>query len=53
LRPRDFQILDALTARDMARTIFWFAEQPAHANINVIEMMPAQQSFASFHVEQN
>jgi serine 3-dehydrogenase len=48
-----FSNVKALTARDMARTILWVAEQPPHVNINAIEMMPTQQSFAGFHVEQN
>jgi serine 3-dehydrogenase len=48
-----FSNVKALTAGDMARTILWVAEQPPHVNINAIEMMPTQQSFAGFHVEQN
>jgi serine 3-dehydrogenase len=39
-----------LTAEDIARTTLWVAEQPAHVNINTLEIMPVTQSFAGFQV---
>lgn len=39
-----------MTADDIAETIFWVASQPAHLNINRIELMPTSQSFAGFQV---
>lgn len=39
-----------MTAEDIADTIFWVASQPAHLNINRIELMPTSQSFAGFQV---
>jgi NADP-dependent 3-hydroxy acid dehydrogenase YdfG len=35
-----------LTAEDIARTIHWCASQPAHVNINRVEIMPVDQAFA-------
>jgi len=37
---------NALTAEDIAESIFWATALPAHYNINRIEMMPVSQSFA-------
>ncbi|MBY0415532.1 MAG: SDR family oxidoreductase, partial [Bdellovibrionales bacterium] len=37
-----------LSADDVAETIFWVASRPAHVNINVISLMPVQQSFGPF-----
>lgn len=39
-----------MTAEDIAETLFWIATQPAHLNINTIELMPVSQSFAGFQV---
>jgi 3-hydroxy acid dehydrogenase/malonic semialdehyde reductase len=39
-----------LTGDDIAESIYWAATLPAHVNINTIEMMPTQQSFAPFQV---
>ena len=39
-----------MTADDIAETIYWVASQPAHLNINRIELMPTSQSFAGFQV---
>jgi NADP-dependent 3-hydroxy acid dehydrogenase YdfG len=39
-----------LTPEDIAEAVFWAASLPPHVNINVIEMMPTQQSFAAFQV---
>jgi 3-hydroxy acid dehydrogenase/malonic semialdehyde reductase len=42
--------MQPLTAADVASAIVWAASQPAHVNINVIELMPVAQSFAPFQV---
>ncbi|NDL58270.1 SDR family oxidoreductase [Phytoactinopolyspora mesophila] len=39
-----------LESEDVAEAVYWTASQPAHVNINVIEMMPTVQSFAPFQV---
>ena len=36
----------ALSSDDVAEAIFWSATLPAHMNINAVEIMPIQQSFA-------
>lgn len=36
----------ALKAEDIARTIVWVVEQPAHVNIDNVEVMPLDQTFA-------
>jgi 3-hydroxy acid dehydrogenase / malonic semialdehyde reductase len=42
--------LQPLTADDVAESVHWATSQPAHVNINVIELMPVAQSFAPFQV---
>jgi 3-hydroxy acid dehydrogenase/malonic semialdehyde reductase len=42
--------MQPLTADDIAGAIVWAASQPAHVNVNVIELMPVAQSFAPFQV---
>lgn len=42
--------VQALTAEDVAESVYWATSQPAHVNINVIEMMPVAQSFAPFQI---
>ncbi|WIW90686.1 SDR family NAD(P)-dependent oxidoreductase (plasmid) [Sphingobium sp. V4] len=39
-----------MTADDIAQTLLWVAQQPAHLNFNSIELMPVSQSFAGFQV---
>jgi serine 3-dehydrogenase len=39
-----------ITAGDIAETIWWIANLPAHLNVNRIEMMPVSQSFAGFQI---
>ena len=46
-----YQGVDALTADDIAECIYWATALPAHVNINSIEVMPVQQSFAGFAVD--
>lgn len=42
-----------LTADDIAAAIEWATSQPAHVNVNVIELMPVSQSFAPFQVHRD
>ncbi len=39
-----------MTPEDMADTMLWIATLPAHMNINRLEVMPVNQSFAGFQV---
>lgn len=41
---------DPIRPDDIAETIFWIANLPAHLNINRLEVMPVKQSFAGFQV---
>jgi serine 3-dehydrogenase len=40
----------AITADDIAETIWWVANLPPHLNINLVELMPVNQSFGGFMV---
>ena len=42
--------VNPITAEDIANTIHWVALQPKHININSLELMPVNQSFAGFQV---
>ena len=42
-----------LTAGDVAEAVVWATAQPAHVNINVIELMPVVQSFAPFQIQRS
>jgi serine 3-dehydrogenase len=42
--------MDPMTAEDLAETIWWVATLPPHVNINRLELMPVNQSFAGFQV---
>ncbi|ALG14700.1 SDR family oxidoreductase [Kibdelosporangium phytohabitans] len=48
-----YQGMQPLTADDVAESVHWAATQPAHVNINVIELMPVAQSFSAFQVHRN
>jgi len=39
-----------MTAEDIAETFWWIANLPPHLNINAIELMPVNQSWAGFAV---
>ncbi|CBJ51974.2 NADP-dependent L-serine/L-allo-threonine dehydrogenase ydfG (modular protein) [Ralstonia solanacearum PSI07] len=41
---------EALTADDIAETVYWMAALPAHFNVNAIEIMPVCQSFSATSV---
>jgi len=45
--------LQAITAEDIAETVYWVTAQPAHVNVNIIELMPVAQSFAPFQVHRD
>lgn len=42
--------VNPLTGQDIANTVLWVAEQPAHVNVNTLEIMPVNQSFAGFQI---
>jgi len=42
--------MDPMTADDLANTIHWVATLPAHLNINTLELMPVNQSWAGFAI---
>jgi len=42
--------MDPMTAEDLAETIWWVASLPPHVNVNRLELMPVNQSFAGFQV---
>ena len=42
---------DYLTPEDIAETVLWIAERPAHMNINRIEIMPVAQASAGLAVK--
>jgi 3-hydroxy acid dehydrogenase / malonic semialdehyde reductase len=41
-----YEDVKALSPEDIAETIYWIANLPSHVNVNAIEIMPIQQSFA-------
>jgi serine 3-dehydrogenase len=43
--------MDPMTAEDIAETIWWVANLPPHVNVNALELMPTNQSWAGFAVE--
>ena len=42
--------VDPMTGADIANTMLWVAELPAHLNINALELMPVNQSWSGFAV---
>jgi serine 3-dehydrogenase len=42
--------MNPLTAEDISESIHWVANLPPHVNINALEIMPVNQSFAGFAV---
>ena len=42
--------VEPLRPEDVAETVHWVATLPAHVNVNEIELMPVDQSFAGFSV---
>lgn len=45
--------VNPITPEDIANTIAWIVSQPKHININSIEIMPVNQSFAGFQVHRD
>jgi len=45
-----YEGFQALTAEDIAETVHWVTSQPAHVNVNTVELMPVAQSFGPFQV---
>ncbi|HRL21341.1 MAG TPA: SDR family NAD(P)-dependent oxidoreductase [Alcaligenes sp.] len=48
-----YQNVQALTPDDVAGTIAWIMNAPAHMNVNYIEIMPVAQSFAGLSVHRS
>ena len=46
-----YENVDYLTPEDIAETVLWIAERPAHMNINRIEIMPVAQASAGLAVK--
>ena len=42
--------MNPMTAEDTADILYWVATLPAHVNVNALELMPVNQSFAGFQV---
>ena len=45
-----YENTNALQPEDIANIIFWIAEQPAHININSLEVMPSSQAWDNFKI---
>jgi len=45
--------VQALSAEDIAESIYWVTALPSHYNINRIEMMPISQSFSGFAINRD
>ena len=45
--------VNPIVPEDIANTIHWVVSQPKHVNINSIELMPVNQSFAGFQVHRD
>lgn len=45
-----YQGAEALRPEDIAETVFWIVNRPAHVNINAIEMMPVDQTWGPLAV---
>ena len=46
-----YEGMEALTATDIADIMLWAVTRPARVNINVVEVMPADQGFGPFNVK--
>ena len=46
-----FRSMEPIQPQDIADTIFWVLNTPAHVNINRLELMPVSQSWAGFAIE--
>jgi 3-hydroxy acid dehydrogenase/malonic semialdehyde reductase len=48
-----FEGIKPLSADDIAETVFWCANQPAHVNINLVELMPSCQAATAISIHRN
>lgn len=48
-----YQGAHAIQPEDIANTVLWIYQQPAHVNINRIEIMPVSQSFSALNVSRS
>jgi serine 3-dehydrogenase len=48
-----YRNMTPLTADDIARAVHWAVSQPPHVNVNLLELMPTDQSFAGFAVHRH
>lgn len=46
-----YEGMEALSPADIAGIVQWCVTRPAHVNINVVEVMPADQGFGPFNVK--
>lgn len=44
---------DAIQPEDIAETLLWIAQLPAHLNINQLEIMPVRQSWSPFAIKRD
>ena len=44
---------EPIQPQDIAETIFWIMNQPAHININSLELMPVSQAWAGFSIDRS
>jgi len=44
---------EPIQPQDIAETIFWVLNQPAHVNINSLELMPVSQDWAGFAIDRS
>ncbi len=45
-----YENVKALSAEDIAETVYWIATLPEHVNVNSIEIMPVKQSFSALNI---
>ena len=48
-----YQGVEALRPEDIAETVFWIVNRPAHVNINAIEVMPVDQAWGPLAVHRD
>jgi 3-hydroxy acid dehydrogenase / malonic semialdehyde reductase len=46
-----YEGMEALTAADIADIVLWCVTRPARVNVNVVEVMPADQGFGPFNIK--
>ncbi|MGL6349885.1 MAG: SDR family oxidoreductase [Aeromonas sp.] len=48
-----YQGVESIRPEDIANTVLWISQQPAHVNINSIEIMPVAQTFGPLHISRS